>query len=168
MKPTTRKPYMSDDEIEASFRGARNPKTQIGIIAELNSCGKEEIIEALERKGYEFPEYIKKKKNPEEIVEDARAKAREEVEKIAASKEEDVQQDTPKSRRGRPPKKKGPEITTDMMENPSVRRDIPVSVYATLKEKIVELRQKKQRYESMITCVETEIKELEEFLKPIP
>lgn len=151
---------MTDDEIGMRYRDAKDKKAQVGILAELNSCKKEEIVESLTRKGYEFPDYIKTKK-PETILEEAREKTETKTEK-----KEEVQQDKPKSKRGRKPKQKEPAIITDMMENPSVRRDIPVSVYATLKEKIVELRQKKQRYESMITCVETEIKELEEFLKP--
>ena len=46
---------MTDGEIVASYRQAKLPLKQIGILADLNQCGKKEIVEILREAGCELP-----------------------------------------------------------------------------------------------------------------
>lgn len=47
----TRKYPMTVDEIVTSYRQARNPQTQIGVLADLNVCSRKEIKELLMEAG---------------------------------------------------------------------------------------------------------------------
>lgn len=47
----TRKYPMTVEEIVTSYRQAKNPQTQIGVLADLNVCGRREIRELLTEAG---------------------------------------------------------------------------------------------------------------------
>ena len=49
------KPWMSDREIEYSYRHAENPAKQIKVLVELNACTKADIEAALLRRGIKLP-----------------------------------------------------------------------------------------------------------------
>nr|DAF86402.1 MAG TPA: HOMEOBOX PROTEIN PAX-6/DNA COMPLEX, PAIRED DOMAIN, TRANSCRIPTION, PROTEIN-DNA.5A [Myoviridae sp. ctpvf97] len=66
---------MGAKEIVASYRTAKNPKAQIGVLADLNGCSKKEIEEVLVQLGAMKPAE-RKKPNPRKINVDA-DKARE-------------------------------------------------------------------------------------------
>lgn len=53
---------MAAEEIVREYREARNKKAQIKILADLNLCTKDEIIEVLRSKGVEIPEKKTKQK----------------------------------------------------------------------------------------------------------
>lgn len=53
--------YMTDDEIRRSWRMARDPKEQIGIIAELNARSKDDVIQKLRELGEDVPELKSRK-----------------------------------------------------------------------------------------------------------
>lgn len=55
---------MSKDEIVVRYRQAKEPAKQIGILADLNCCTKEEIVEILREAGYKIKGY-KKIETPE-------------------------------------------------------------------------------------------------------
>lgn len=42
---------MTDEEIKRSYLGAKNPKKQVGILADLNLTKKKAIIEVLRKEG---------------------------------------------------------------------------------------------------------------------
>ena len=70
-----RKLPMGAREIVASYRTAKNPKAQIGVLADLNGCSEKEIKEILVQLGA-MKGAEKKKPNPRKINVDA-DKARE-------------------------------------------------------------------------------------------
>lgn len=70
-----RKLPMGAKEIVASYRTAKNPKAQIGVLADLNGCSEKEIEEVLVQLGAMEPAE-RKKPNPRKINVDA-DKARE-------------------------------------------------------------------------------------------
>lgn len=79
--------YMKDIEIVGSFKRAENPKEQVRILAQLNACDKEEIIEVLKRNGIDtskVEEQLKPKKRP------YRSKKKEAT-KVAAKKINEVE-----------------------------------------------------------------------------
>ena len=45
---------MTDQEIIASYKGAKDKSKQIGILAELNDCGWTQIADTLKAGGIEF------------------------------------------------------------------------------------------------------------------
>lgn len=47
---------MERDEIEASYRGAKDKRAQIEILADLNDCGEDDIVKVLADSGYELPQ----------------------------------------------------------------------------------------------------------------
>lgn len=49
------KRYMTDGEIVTFFRQAADPKAEIRILAELNNCSTDEILEALRSRGIKTP-----------------------------------------------------------------------------------------------------------------
>lgn len=53
---------MSKDEIVVRYRQAKEPAKQIGILADLNCCTKEEIAEILREAGYKLKGYTRPKK----------------------------------------------------------------------------------------------------------
>lgn len=55
---------MSKDEIIVRYKQAKEPAKQIGILADLNCCTKEEIAEVLREAGYKLKVY-KKVETPE-------------------------------------------------------------------------------------------------------
>lgn len=55
---------MSKDEIVVRYKQAKEPAKQIGILADLNACTKEEIAEVLREAGYKLKGY-KKIETPE-------------------------------------------------------------------------------------------------------
>ena len=63
---------MGAKEIVASYRTARNPKAQIGVLADLNGCSPKEIEEVLMQLGATKPTE-RKKPNPRKIDVDAAA-----------------------------------------------------------------------------------------------
>ena len=63
---------MGAKEIVASYRTARNPKAQIGVLADLNGCSQKEIEEVLMQLGAMKPAE-RKKPNPRKIDVDAAA-----------------------------------------------------------------------------------------------
>ena len=65
-----RKLPMGAKEIVASYRTAKNPKAQIGVLADLNSCTEKEIEEVLIQLGAMKPAE-RKKPNPRKINVDA-------------------------------------------------------------------------------------------------
>ena len=67
-----RKLPMGAKEIVASYRTARNPKAQIGVLADLNGCSQKEIEEVLIQLGAMKPTE-RKKPNPRKIDVDAAA-----------------------------------------------------------------------------------------------
>ena len=67
-----RKLPMGAKEIVASYRTARNPKAQIGVLADLNGCSPKEIEEVLIQLGAMKPTE-RKKPNPRKIDVDAAA-----------------------------------------------------------------------------------------------
>jgi len=52
---------MERAEIEASYRGAKDKQAQIGILADLNACSKDDIVRLLMESGYEIPGEAKPK-----------------------------------------------------------------------------------------------------------
>ena len=46
---------MSNDEIVTEYRQAKAPQKQIGILADLNRCSKQEIVAVLAAAGVELP-----------------------------------------------------------------------------------------------------------------
>ena len=52
---------MTDIEIVGRFRRAENKKGQVQILADLNACSKEEIVEVLKKHDIDVSGYIKKK-----------------------------------------------------------------------------------------------------------
>ncbi len=50
---------MSKDEIVVRYRQAKEPAKQIGILADLNACTKEEIAEVLREAGFKLKGYKK-------------------------------------------------------------------------------------------------------------
>ena len=59
--------YMKDIEIVGSFKRADNQKEQVAILAELNVCEKQEIIEVLKKNGIDtskVEEQMKPRKRP--------------------------------------------------------------------------------------------------------
>lgn len=52
---------MTDIEIVGRFRRAENKKGQVQILADLNACSKEEIVEVLKKYDIDVSGYIKKK-----------------------------------------------------------------------------------------------------------
>lgn len=67
-----RKLPMGAKEIVASYRTAKNPKAQIGVLADLNGCTEQEIEEILMQLGAIKPAE-RKKPNPRKINVDAAA-----------------------------------------------------------------------------------------------
>ena len=67
-----RKLPMGAKEIVASYRTAKNPKAQIGVLADLNGCSEKEIEEVLMQLGAMKPAE-RKKSNPRKINVDADA-----------------------------------------------------------------------------------------------
>ncbi len=67
-----RKLPMGAKEIVASYRTARNPKAQIGVLADLNGCSEKEIEEVLVQLGAMKPAE-RRKPNPRKINVDADA-----------------------------------------------------------------------------------------------
>lgn len=61
-----RKLHMGAKEIVASYRTAKNPKAQIGVLADLNGCSEKEIEEVLVQLGAMKPAE-RKKPNPRKI-----------------------------------------------------------------------------------------------------
>lgn len=55
---------MTESEIVSRYEHARDRKTQIQILAELNACDKEYIIGILKDKGYDVDAELKKKAKP--------------------------------------------------------------------------------------------------------
>lgn len=53
---------MERDEIEASYRGAKDKRAQIEILADLNDCGEDDIVKVLADSGYEIPGEAKPKR----------------------------------------------------------------------------------------------------------
>ena len=52
--------WMSKDEIKSMYKHAKNKKHQIEILAELNACSKQDIIDIIEnRQKREMPDIIK-------------------------------------------------------------------------------------------------------------
>ena len=72
MTMAERKLPMGAKEIVASYRTARNPKAQIGVLADLNGCSQKEIEEVLIQLGAMKPTE-RKKPNPRKIDVDAAA-----------------------------------------------------------------------------------------------
>ena len=58
---------MSDEEIVRNYREAKDKKKQVGILADLNVCKPEEIIEILKRGG--VPHYALPRKSSPRLVE---------------------------------------------------------------------------------------------------
>ncbi|MGN0338640.1 MAG: hypothetical protein ACI4EE_14195 [Lachnospiraceae bacterium] len=78
---------MSKEEIGNSYRKAINQNAQIGILADLNCCSKDEIINILREQGYTVNKRGRKKKG-EDKTEAAAEKTKAEAEKtnVAAEK----------------------------------------------------------------------------------
>lgn len=55
---------MSNDEIVTEYRQAKAPQKQIGILADLNRCSKQEIVAVLAAAGVELPKTYSKAKAP--------------------------------------------------------------------------------------------------------
>lgn len=60
---------MSVDEIAREYRLAKDKEMQISILADLNMCRKEEIVNILEKQGIEVPKRRGRKKATEEVDE---------------------------------------------------------------------------------------------------
>ena len=61
---------MSDLEIASEYRQAKTPLKQIGILAELNGCERQEIVEILRVQGCELPARYQEKQPKEPLQED--------------------------------------------------------------------------------------------------
>lgn len=55
---------MTNEEILRDYRGAKNRVAQIGILADLNACKKQDIVEILQAAGEKVPGNFGKKKRP--------------------------------------------------------------------------------------------------------
>ena len=74
---------MSNIDIAKEYRTAASPRKQIGILAELNDCSKQEIADILIAQGETVPKYYQKHKNEkdiEKVLEAARREAEAESE----------------------------------------------------------------------------------------
>lgn len=90
--------YMSATDIAKEYRTAKSPRAQIGILADLNGCTKQEIADILIAQGEPVPKYYQKHKNEkdiEKVLEAARREAEAESEAEAEPEPEPEPEDDP-------------------------------------------------------------------------
>lgn len=88
---------MTEQEIVAEYKTAKRPQTQIGILADQNSCDKKTIVNILEAAGCELPGNFRKKKKAEAAAEEAFNEIAAETEKLQTEpvKDEPKQEEEP-------------------------------------------------------------------------
>ena len=72
--------YMSATDIAKEYRTAKSPRAQIGILAELNACSRQEIADVLIAQGETVPKYYQKQHKEPTVLEFARRQAEAELE----------------------------------------------------------------------------------------
>lgn len=87
---------MSEQEIVAEYKTAKRPQTQIGILADQNSCDKKTIVNILEAAGCELPGNFRKKKKAEAAAEEAFNEIAAETEKLQTEPIEEAPKEEPK------------------------------------------------------------------------
>lgn len=158
---------MSDEEIATMYRDAKNKGNEIGILAQLNACPKAEIIEALEHKGFSFPEHLKPK-DAKKVLDEARETKAEEDQKAESRllKNEESKKEVKKRGRKRKIKTDLPSSVDQKEEQAAGQEEskIPISVWATVKEKVTMLHEEEQRLYVRLEEIDREIREHEEFI----
>jgi len=72
--------YMSATDIAKEYRTAKSPRAQIGILADLNGCTKQEIADILIAQGETVPKYYQKLHKDPAVLEYAKQRAEAELE----------------------------------------------------------------------------------------
>ena len=72
--------YMSATDIAKEYRTAKSPRAQIGILAELNACSRQEIADILIAQGEQVPKYYQKQHKDPVVLEFAKQRAEAELE----------------------------------------------------------------------------------------
>lgn len=158
---------MTDDEIATMYRDSKYKGNEVAILAQLNACPKAEIIEALEHKGFSFPEHLKPK-DAKKVLEEARESKAEEDQKTENGllKNEESKKEVKKRGRKRKIKTDLPS-DVDQKETQAAGQEenkIPISVWATVKEKVTMLHEEEQRLYVRLEEIDREIREHEEFI----
>lgn len=158
---------MTDEEIATMYRDSKYKGNEVAILAQLNACPKAEIIEVLEHKGFTFPEYMKPK-DAKKALDEARESKAEEDQKTESGLLENEESKKEVKKRGRKRK-----IKTDLPSSADQKEEqaagqeenkIPISVWATVKEKVTMLHEEEQRLYVRLEEIDREIREHEEFI----
>ena len=158
---------MTDEEIATMYRDSKYKGNEVAILAQLNACPKSEIIEVLEHKGFTFPEHMKIK-SKRKVLDEARETKAEEDQKDENGL---IKNDESKKESKKPGRKR--KIKTDLPNDADQKEEqaagpeeneIPISVWATVKEKVTQLHEEEQRLYIRLEEIDREIREHEEFI----
>lgn len=150
---------MTPEEIAGSYRRAVNQSAQINILAELNTCSREEIIKTLKEQGFK----IKTTKR-------GRKKAAETPETLGTTEKTSPKENTAESIEAAVaaiPEDKG--IGTSKSENAAVSEsegaEVPDIVKTAVRKEMIVVQKNIDNIEDQIKAVKTTMKELEKSLE---
>ena len=128
---------MSDVEIVRSYREAKDKRSQVGVLAELNACSKDYIREILKRSGIDAPKPGRKSTTEPEPVKAALT----EMAKQAVKKEPADPEEVPDELM---------EIAQDRLKSPQENRENREHEIEVLKHIIEDYRKREEKLQAWI------------------
>ena len=125
---------MSDSEIVRSYREAKDKRSQVGVLAELNACSKDYIREILKRSGIDAPKPGRKSTTEPEPVRAALT----EMAKKAVRKEPEIVKENP-----------------EIVKEKSTEDDTPDELLLLATERLKNLRESREEREHDIQIMQS-------------
>lgn len=125
---------MSDSEIVRSYKEAKDKRSQVGVLAELNACSKDYIREILQRNGINAPKPGRKSTTEPEPVKAALT----EMAKKAVRKEPEIVKENP-----------------EIVKEKSTEDDTPDELLLLAKERLKHLQESRAEHEHSLQIIQS-------------